>query len=100
MKGTLPASPNQKADIIESLISSSRATKILSKGGAFKIPEEDKKVKTLKDLASDTSNGFYHIKNSGSSKERRACQYFKLLVFGGNIAKARAKKSLSKLPMS
>ena len=56
-----------------------------------------REVNALKAMAADISEGVVHMKKRGSKDNRAAYTAFKSVAFGENVAKSRAKKSLSKL---
>lgn len=93
----LPKTPEKKAELLKTISSSPRTRKILEKKGVQKTPEEIKETAALRALAADISEGVGHVKKSGSNDRRAAYSAFKMVAFGQNVAKSRAKKSLSKL---
>lgn len=93
----MPNSPKKKAELVETISSSPRTNKILTKKGLIKTPEEQKETTALRALASDISEGLQHLKKSGSKDNRTAFNAFKSLSFGKNVSKSRARRSLSKL---
>lgn len=90
VKETLPLTPRKKAEVIETLAKSPRTSKVLTKRGLIKSPEEQKEMSTLRALASDISQGLKIVKHSGSNEKRAAFRAFTSLAFGENIKKMRA----------
>ena len=58
--------------------------------------DEEKEVSVLRAMAADISEGFEHMKKSGSKDNRAVYTAVKSVAFGENVAKSRARKSLSK----
>ena len=97
VKASLPATPPKKAAIIKTIMNSPRTRQILENERMIKKPSEEKEINVLKALASDISEEMEEVKRSRSNKKLAAFTAFKLLAFGKNVKKGKAKKSLSKL---
>ena len=87
----------KKAAIFEAVSSSPRTRKILQKKGVITSPEEIKETAALRALAADISEGAEHVKKSRSKDKQAAYSAFKHLAYGQNVAKSRAKKTISTL---
>jgi len=96
-KESLPRTAEKKAELLQKIASSPRTRDVLVAKGLIRTRDEEKEVSALKAMAADISEGVEHMKKSGSKDNRAAYTPFKSVAFGENVAKSRAKKSLSKL---
>ena len=87
----------KKAELLVKIASSSRTRNVFVEKGLMQIPDEEKEVSALRAMAADISEGVEHMKKSGSKDNRAAYTAVKSVAFGENVAKSRARKSLSKL---
>ena len=93
----MPQTPEKKAELLHSLSSSPRTRKCLTKKGLIKTPEEMEETTALQALAADIYEGMEKVKTSNCKNDQAAYSAFKSLAFGKNVAKSKARKSLSKL---
>ena len=96
-KESLPRTPEKKAELLQKIASSPRTRNVLVAKGSIRTPDEEKEVSALKAMAADISEGVEHMRKTGSKDNRAAYTSFKSVASGENVAKGRAKKSLSKL---
>jgi len=85
----------KKAKLFQTISSSTRKTKKRTNEGL--TPEEVEEITSLRALLADISESMQSIKTSKSKDDKATYSAFKSLAFGKNVAKCKARKSLSKL---